>query len=342
MRTSQPHGRSEWIAILPAKTTGMRRIASHVAAYAIALGLFAFVAPAAAQPALVTVRVGLVPSDDITPVVYAVRTGLFAKAGLDVQILKAASGAVVAAAVVAGSFEIGESSLVSLMNAHLRGVPVALIAAGGVYEAKAPHVLFAVAADSPYKAAKDLDGRTIGVPSLNDLNQVVTEAWVDKSGGDSTTLKFVEFPNAAAEAGLIEHRIDGYVLFNPSLAAALTNGKIRILGAAHSAVSDYFMEAGWFASTAWADKHPEIVKTFARVTAQAAAYTNAHHAETAPMLSQVTGIPPAVVEKMVRTDTALTLNPADIQPLIDVAAKYKMIPHPFPAADLIYAGSATK
>lgn len=310
---------------------------SRVAAVALALALV-LLGPAAAQPQLVAVRVGLVPSDDDTPLIYGVRAGLYAQAGLDVEVLKAASGAAVTAAVVAGSFDVGESSLVALMNAHLRGVPVALIAAGSIYQAKAPHVLFAVAADSPYTSAKDLDGKTIGVPSLNDLNEAATKAWVDQSGGDSTTLRFVEFPNAAAEAGIIEHRIDGAVLFNPPLALALADHKVRILGAPFNTVASSFMYAGWFASSQWAGAHPEVVQTFARVTARAAAYTNAHHAETAPLLSDFTGIPLAVVEKMTRVSTAFALDPVEIQPLIDVAAKYQLIPRSFPAGELFVGG----
>lgn len=298
--------------------------------------------PVKAQPAMVTVRVGITPSDNDTPVVYGARAGLYAKGGLDVQLQKASNGSAVAAAVVSGTFDIGESSLVSLMNAHLRGVPVALIAAGSVYQAKAPMALLVVAADTPYKTAKDLEGKTIGVPSLNDLNSVATQAWVDKNGGDATTLKFVEFSNSAGTAGLVEHRIDAYVLFNPSLAAALDSGKVRVLGPAYGAIKDNYMFADWFATIDWADKHPDIVKTFAHVTAQAAAYTNAHHVETAPLVAEFTGIPLPIVLKMTRTDTATILNPADIQPLIDTAAKYKMIPHAFPAKDLIYPGALTK
>ncbi|HXF33233.1 MAG TPA: ABC transporter substrate-binding protein, partial [Candidatus Acidoferrales bacterium] len=73
-----------------------------------------------AQPALTLIRVGGVQTDDITPLIYAIRTGMFRKEGLDVQSVASNSGAATAAAVVSGSYEIGKSSLLSLMNAHLR------------------------------------------------------------------------------------------------------------------------------------------------------------------------------------------------------------------------------
>src|SRR6185312_3111564 len=182
---------------------------------------FVLASSAAAQPALTSIKVGLVPSDDITPVLYAVRSGMFKKAGLDVQLFPSSSGTAVAQAVVGGSYEIGKSSLVSLMNAHLRGLPLYLIAAGGVYDTSAPYAELVVAPDSRYKTGKDLDRKLIGVPALNDLNVVVADGWVDQHGGDSKSLKFLEIPNSAATAALGEHRIDAYVMLYPPLAAAL-------------------------------------------------------------------------------------------------------------------------
>ncbi|HXP93568.1 MAG TPA: ABC transporter substrate-binding protein [Candidatus Binatia bacterium] len=290
-----------------------------------------------AQPALTTIKVGLVPSDDITPVLYAVRSGMFKRAGLDVQLFPASSGTAVAQAVVGGSYEIGKSSLVSLMNAHLRGLPLYLLAAGGVYDSSAPYAELVIAPDSTYKTGKDLDGKLIGVPALNDLNVVVADGWVDQHGGDSKTLKFLEIPNAAATAALGEHRIDAYVMLYPPLAEALDTKKVKILGPAYDSVAKHFVFAGWFASKAWADAHPELAKKFANVLYQSAAYANKHHAETAPMIADMTKIPVETIEHMPRTDGSTSMNPKEIQPLIDAAAKYKLIPEVFPAKDLIWS-----
>ncbi|HXF33232.1 MAG TPA: ABC transporter substrate-binding protein [Candidatus Acidoferrales bacterium] len=297
---------------------------------------FVLASSAAAQPALTSIKVGLVPSDDITPVLYAVRSGMFKKAGLDVQLFPSSSGTAVAQAVVGGSYEIGKSSLVSLMNAHLRGLPLYLIAAGGVYDTSAPYAELVVAPDSRYKTGKDLDGKLIGVPALNDLNVVVADGWVDQHGGDSKSLKFLEIPNSAATAALGEHRIDAYVMLYPPLAAALDGKKVKILGPAYDSVAKHFVFAGWFSTKTWADAHPDIVKKFTGVLYQAAAYTNKHHAETAPMIADMTKIPVETIEHMPRTDGSTAMSPREIQPLIDSAAKYKLIPDAFPAKDLIW------
>jgi ABC-type nitrate/sulfonate/bicarbonate transport system substrate-binding protein len=161
--------------------------------------------------------------------------------------------------------------------------------------------------------------------------------WVDQNGGDSKLLKFVEIPNTAQAISVAEHRVDAAVLQQPDLARALEGGKVKVLGLAYSAISPNFMFAGWFAMNDWAAKHADLVKIFNRVAADAARYTNAHHAETAPMLADASKIPLTVIEKMNRVDSSTALDPTIIQPIIDASAKYKMLAHGFPAKDLIFS-----
>ena len=237
------------------------------------------------------------------------------------------------------TIDIGKASLVSLMNAHVHGVPIVLVAAGAMYNAKSPYAELVMPADATFKTGKDLTGKTIAVPAIGDFNTLVTSMWVDQNGGDSKTLKFVEIPNTAQAPAVAEHRVDAAVLQQPDLALALETGKVKVLGLAYSAIGANFMFAGWFSMNDWAAKNPALVKTFARVAAEAAVYTNAHHAETASLLADASKMPLPTIEKMSRVDTATTLEPTIIQPIIDASAKYKLIPHGFPAKELVFSES---
>jgi NitT/TauT family transport system substrate-binding protein len=294
--------------------------------------------PARAQSSPDRLRVGGVPTDDMTPLFWGVKSGMYQREGLDVEIVPTSSGTAATTAVVSGAYEAGKSSLLSIMAAFLRELPIAIVAPGAVWNPKVPFALMLVAADTPYKTGADLNGKTLGVPALNDLNTLVMSAWVDKNGGDSKTLKFVEIPNSVGSAALIDHRIDACVMQDPQLAEATETRKVRVLGPAYSAVSTNFMFGGYFANTDWASKHPETVKKFAQITGAAAAYAKTHPAQTATMMAEATKIPLAVFSSMARVQSATKLDPALVQPLIDVAAKYKQIPHAFPAAELFYAG----
>ena len=305
---------------------------------AAALALILLAAPAGAQTALTTIHVGGVFSDDMTPVFYAVKAGLFRREGLDVVLVPSNSGTAMAAAVLAGTYEIGKSSLLASVNAHLRGIPLDVIASGAVYDSKTPFAALCVATDSPLATGKDFEGKTVASPALNDLNQLVISAWVDAHGGDPKTVHFVELPNSTTPAAIASHRIDGAVLLQPSLQEAVDTKQVKAIGNAYDAIALHYVFASYFTSSDYAKAHPDIIAKFVKVLYESAAYTNKHHEETAAMMADVAKFPVATVQHMPRTDGATSLDPAQYQSVIDAAAKFKLIPHGFPAREML--GSA--
>lgn len=314
-----------------------------VAFIALALAFGPLSAPAGAQaPALITIHVGGVLSDDMTPVFYALKAGLFRREGLDVQVVGASSGTAMAAAVMSGTYEFGKSSLLAAVNAHIHNAPLTVIAAGAVYDSKTPFAELCVAADSPLATGKDFENKTIGTPALNDLNQLVVNAWVDAHGGDPKTLHFVELPQSTTAPALAGHRIDGSVMLQPMLADAVATKEVKALSPAYDAIASTFVFAAYFTSADYAKAHPDIVAKFTRVLYEAAAYTNKHHSETAAMMAEVDKIPVATIEHMPRVDGATLLNPAAFQPIIDAAAKFHLIPHGFPAREMLASAPGLK
>ena len=316
----------------------VRRLALLTAAFALSL----VAAPAGAQPALTVIHVGGVVSDDMTPVFYAQKAGLFRREGLDVQIVGASSGTAMAAAVLSGTYEFGKSSLLAAVNAHIRNLPLTVIAAGAVYDSRTPFAELCVAGDSPLATGKDFENKTIGTPALNDLNQLVVNAWVDGHGGDPKTLHFVELPQSTTAPALAGHRIDGSIMLQPMLADAVATKEVRALSPAYDAIASSFVFTAYFTSADYAKQHPEIVAKFTRVLYEAAAYTNKHHAETAAIMADVDKIPVATIEHMPRVDGAMSLNPAAFQPIIDAAAKFHLIPHGFPAREMLLSAPGLK
>jgi NitT/TauT family transport system substrate-binding protein len=298
----------------------------------------ALLAPARArsQAALERIQVAAAPAEDLTNLYYAIKTGAFARAGIEVLMVPASSGAAATTAVITGTYEAARTSLIVLLSAHLRGIPVAIVAPSIVNRAQNPFALLQVAADTPYKTGTDLNGKTVGTPSLGDINSLATRSWVDKNGGDSATLKFVEIPLAAMEAALVEKRIAAGMMGSPHLDASLAAGTTRTIGNAYGAIAPLFMGAAYVARTEWANQHAEALRRFVRTLATATAYVNGHGAETAPLVSELTKITVANVATMHRTLNGTTLDPALVQPVIDAAAKYGLIARGFPARELFW------
>jgi NitT/TauT family transport system substrate-binding protein len=305
---------------------------SHLLAQTAAVTVFG--PQIARAQTLEKIRFTGVVTDDMTPIFYAIQQGLYRKAGLDVEVVGASSGTAATQAVVAGTYEIGKGSLIASMVAHLRGLPLVAIGNGVVYDTKNPFTLALVTKDSPVKTGTDLNGKICSSAALNDLSMLALMAWIDKNGGDLSTVKWVEVPNSAAGAALEEHRVEACCLNEPQLSAALEGGKTRVLAHVYDAIAPFFVGTVYFAQPEWAAKHPDTVKRWIRTTYEASTYTNAHRAETAPMMAEVTKIPLAVISKMTRVAAATSSDPTLIQAAIDTAAKYKNIPRAFPAKEL--------
>lgn len=281
------------------------------------------------------VRLGAQPDDDITPILFGIKTGIFTKLGLDVQVGSSTGGSAIAAAVAGGSIDIGHANLVALLTAHLRGLPFTIVAGSGTYVAEHPDAALVVAKDSPVKSAAELNGKTASMPGLRDIFQIGIMAWMDQSGGDSATLKFLEIPNVVVPVALQQGRTDTAMLINPSLVSALDTGKVRILAHSFDAIAKRFLIAAWFCTNQYVTQNPDVIHRFVVGLRQAASYTNAHPADTVDMLSSYSQINVDLIKRMQRSITALTLDPIEIQPVIDLAAKYKIIERAFPATELI-------
>jgi NitT/TauT family transport system substrate-binding protein len=307
---------------------------------AAAAAAFAAVPLGGSAQGLPKVRVSGVPTDDLVAVLYAVHSGAYQKAGLDVEYTPASSGTAATAAVVAGAYEIAKASPIASMLAYLRGLPLTALGGSAMWDPKHPVNLALVASDAPYHTGADLNGKIGASAGLNDINQLAISAWVDKTGGDSSTIKWVEIPNSATAAALRAHRVDIASMIEPEISDALAKGGVRVIAPAFSAIAPRFHIAVYNANTDWLTKNPDLARRWLQTTMDVGRWCNAHRAETIDTVAQATKIPADIIATMPRAEaaTVTTNGPAYLQPLIDVAARYKNIPHAFAASDMFWSG----
>ena len=283
----------------------------------------------------ITITIATLINDTATAALYAAKAGIFRKYGLNVELQVMNSGAAGAAAVAGGAAQFGISSLITLIEAHERNVPFTLVAPAGVVTSDVPYSQLVVRKDATYKTGRDLNGHTFGVPALKDLDTVAIMNWTDQNGGDSKTLRFVELSASASVAAIEEGRIDGANLNTPTLTRALDGGKLRSLAQIFDAIAPRFSNTGWFASEEYVAKNRATVDRFARAIRESALYCNGHHADTIAMVAQNTKLDEGLVARMARITFGEYLSAREIQPLIDVAFKYKTIERRFDAQELI-------
>ena len=288
-------------------------------------------APAAAP----TIRVGLVASDQGTPLLYAQSAGLFKKAELSVEIQKFRSGAEIAAAVAGGALDIGGSQVVSLITAHSRGLPFVMIAPTTYYNYDKRDSAIIVTSGSPIHTPHDLVGKNVGVSSLNDIFSLALMAWLTQNGVDPQGVHFLEIPPPTAPPALEQGRIDASVVFQPVMSQALASNKFRAVGYPLDAMGKRSEVAAFFATSDWVAAHRGLVERFNHAIFDASVYVSAHERETAPVLAEFSGVDPALVANMTRPGRALYLEPDQLQSYVDAAAKFGFIAKPFPVAEMI-------
>jgi NitT/TauT family transport system substrate-binding protein len=298
------------------------------------VAVLAVSAPPAHAADPVNVSIALIPSESAAQAYYAQDLGYFKAAGLNVTLTPMAASPPIISAVASGAVDVGNSVVGSVVAARSRGIPVKFFAAAGLYTSTAPTARLVGLKGTAYHTGADLAGKTIAVTGLADLTFYATKQWVEATGGNPNSMKFIELPEPEMLPALKEHRIDAGILIEPFISSA-SDDTVSI-----APIDDYvakrFLATGWIASDAWLAAHPDVAQRFAAVMKQTADWANAHHAESAAILLKYTKMTPDVVAKMQRATYGTSLDPGLLQPVIDNAAKYGSFPRPVTAAELTW------
>jgi NitT/TauT family transport system substrate-binding protein len=195
-----------------------------------------------------------------------------------------------------------------------------------------------VPVSSTAKTAKDFNGKTFATPGLNTIGEYLPREWMDKHGGDSSTVKFIEIPFPLQADALASGRVDAAYLVEPFLTLALKKGAVRTFALPDDALGPSYLATVWFTTAQWAKAHPDLVARFASAMREAARWANANPTKVVPILAKYLHADPAITAEANRAYFSERLIPSEVQPWIDVTAKYAKFPT-FPAAEIIYTPS---
>jgi NitT/TauT family transport system substrate-binding protein len=240
----------------------------------------------------------------------------------------------IAPAVSSGSVNIGSLTVPSIAIAREKGVPLTIIAPASVYSSAAPTSGIVVLRTSPLRKASDLNGKTLATRDLSNLSYYGALTWIDKNGGDSKSVHWIELNDTVGIAAMQQGRIDGASMSEPALDDAV-HGAGRMLGPVYDAIGDKFLIAVYFTTESYAKDHPDVMRKFADVIVAAGKWANAHHPESAKILEKYAGV--AIAPASTRVTYAERLRAADAQPVLDVLGASGVIKSGTHAADLFSA-----
>jgi len=263
---------------------------------------------------------------------YAAARGFFRKHGLDATILTQNNGAANAAAVVSGTAQFGISNILQLAQAHANNVSFKVVALGVLIDAKDVNSGLIVSESGGITNVGELSGKTIAVSSPRGLDQLETANFIDKLGGDSKSVRFLEMPPTASVAAVAANRIAATVTVPPMLQAALGSG-MRSLGDIEASVSPLWVPSGWFSTAEYAQNNPDIVRRFAAAIYEAGAWAATDRNGAAEIMSKALGSP---VKTYLRLATKT--DPTLFQAPLEVAVRYGYVAAT-KVTDLMWSGA---
>lgn len=261
-----------------------------------------------------TIRLGLVQGQDFThamPAQVGAAQGIFAKHGLNVQIVDFSAGSDLVKAIAGGTIDVGEATGLDVVSAAANGIDLKAFYGTA---AKTPMSVI-VKAGSPIHSLADLKGKPVGISKFGSLTDFTVKLIEQKTGLSADAIK--EVPLGAPSANMAALRkgdVAGIVLpveFAANLAAAGTQ-------ATALRVSDLTTDSQFAilaASSGYLKANADAVKRLVAAYAEAIRYIQANQDGTVSLAESKLGMKPAVA-----TQTYQELAP-DFTPTgsIDVA-----------------------
>jgi NitT/TauT family transport system substrate-binding protein len=301
-----------------------------------ALTLAPWKCAAQTEPAPLTIRIGYIPVGDCMQLYVAEELGFFKEQGLAVELTPLKGGPLIAMAVESGELDAGWSNTASLAVAEDRGFDFAILSPGAFEreDTNRVHSLL-VAAGSPITGLADLEGKTVAINALGNINEIAITALAAESGIDPKRIRLVEIPFPQMSAALSGGSVDAVLTLEPFVTLARKIGSARMLEpAALRAFGPRFLIAAWFAKREWIAANPGLADGFRTAVLKASAFIEAHPDRARDILTRHTRLSPELARSIALPYFAQTIEDQDMQPIIDLAARFDFISQSFPAARL--------
>ncbi len=227
---------------------------------ALYLSIIGLTTAGAAEPVKVTI--GYPPATDFLAAYVAKEKGIFDKHNIDATMVKIPAVNNIPSAVVSGSVQIGMTTVPTLLQAVDGGLDLVMVAGAARHTKAHPIISLMARSDIKYEKPSDLIGKTVGVPGINSVIDVIFRKWLLNNKIPLDKVKVVEGPLPQLPDMLKSKSVD-YVAIVEPLRTRIVATKIGTIAAQYFAeVNPDVLVSGWLAGGDWVKKNPEAVKNF--------------------------------------------------------------------------------
>jgi NitT/TauT family transport system substrate-binding protein len=325
----------------------LTRVAVIVGAVTVALGAAACGSGSGAggsgHPAATRVSVGYVPYSDDDALFLARQDGIFARHGLDVSLIAAASPVDVVASMISGQEQFGFVTTPVLVAAAAKGTPLKCVSTvdGQLDTDPARDGTMLVAAKgSGITSIKDLAGKKVATIGLASLNSLALEVLARRSGISPTSFQWVQMAFPAMPAALSQGHVQAAVIVSPFVNTAVAQGA-TIIDHPNVVLFGGGTIACLSALGGYISAHPAVVSAFHAAMDQAVNYARTHQSAAKATLAKYLSLTPAVAQKQIlSTNWNPVLSRASVTQIEGDMRQFGFIRTTIPAAQLIWPPAA--
>ncbi|MEU6020738.1 ABC transporter substrate-binding protein [Micromonospora sp. NPDC048871] len=273
------------------------------------------------------VRVAALPITETAALWGGIKAGIFAKRGLNVEVLPAQGGAQAIPALLNGDIDFAIGQPFGPFRADLQDLGVVVIGNYASSYAEGDDINAVVAsAKSGITRPAELAGRRVAVNSLGAAGDVTIMAAVEKDGGDPSTIKFVEvaFPDAPAqlEAG----NIDAAWVPEPFVTQLRSRGDTFIV-APYQAVVPGLTTLTTITTKERTESDAKLVDDFAAAMKETLQWAQdpANEAAVRQAIKDNLQLPEPVADSVKLPEFGWDLDRTSLQTLAELAQKYKVL-----------------
>jgi NitT/TauT family transport system substrate-binding protein len=275
------------------------------------------------------ITVGVLPIADYAAVYWADEKGFFDKEGLDVTLEPLQGGPIGVQKVAAGELDFSFSNTISSSIAVDKGAPIQTVALTSSLGEGTQQIF--VNPDSPIQDIGDLDGKTVGINTVNNIGDVTFKNLANDQGVDVEP-DWVEVPFPEMLAGVQSDSVDAAYFTEPFATAAVDAGLRPVVDLTQSP-NDALPAATFVSSTAYAKTHPNTVAAFQDALAAASDDLAGKEKEFRDWLPGVTQTPPEAAAVMGLPTFESVVSVEKMQRVADILVDLGLVGDGFDAAE---------
>lgn len=266
---------------------------------------------ARAAESLPLVRVSVVPIFAVAAHFAAEKQGYFAQEGVTVTTRPVQGGAVGIPGLVSGSFDILYANSISCLTALERGIDLRFIAEGAPVPKQPPDPgALLIRTGEKLHNGKDFEGKIIGVNAKYDIQWLVMQGWVKKTGGDVSKITYREVPLPSMLDAIKGKQVDGALVLDPFMTVGLGDPAFERAGWPLSTAMPGLPTSFWVVSGSVVGAKAPLIRAYRKAFLDGGRWINAnlHKDVYDQLVASYTHTDPKLIAMMVASQQPLDID----------------------------------